>query len=130
MHGCLNKNPKARPAYDVLLKHAWMKPLAKEYDAIKEEPEEEDGAAPEADGVEGAVEGMCALEIEEGVVDGVVAGWVRGALERKAREEKERREGGKEGGSAESGARPALHAAPLDSVSPGMGPMGGPMAGS
>merc|ERR1711939_1254085 len=49
VHGCLNKIPKLRPTYAMLLQHVWLAPLAKP-EAIMEEEEDEAGelAASEA----------------------------------------------------------------------------------
>lgn len=119
VRGCLNKKPKLRPTYDALLKHAWLKPIVAEYDAIKEEPEEEQGQEREEDGVDAATQELRALELDPEVHDAVVAAWVREALERKEKGE------GEEEKEAEA-MRPALHAAPLDQVpSPVMGPLAG-----
>src|SRR5258706_10227476 len=41
VHGCLNKVPKLRPTYSMLLNHSWLSPLAKPA-TISEEEEEED----------------------------------------------------------------------------------------
>lgn len=118
VRGCLNKNPGLRPTYDALLKHPWLKPLVAGSDAIKEEPEEEDGQEQGQNGVDEAADRMRALELDPEVHDAVVAEWVRGALQRKEREEGENEKGK---------GRPALHAAPLDQVpSPGIGPLGAP----
>ena len=110
--------PGARPDYPALLRHPWLKSIEAESDAIKEEPEEEEEAAAagtttkEDSGVGMAADRLKGLELEEDhVYDPVVAKWVREALERK------------EKGESDAGAtRPALHAAPLDQVSPGVRP--------
>ncbi|KKY17371.1 putative map kinase kinase [Phaeomoniella chlamydospora] len=91
VRGCLNKIPKLRPTYAMLLRHAWLAPLMKP-PTISEEDEEEE-----------------ASEITNGepvpeTADKEVGGWVTAALERRA--------AGRMGKSD----KPALHAAPLDAV--------------
>jgi mitogen-activated protein kinase kinase len=83
----------------MLLKHAWLKPLSKPQ-TITEEAEEGDAAAEVA-------EAVGKIDLGSGTEDDEVAAWAQAALARLA--------------SGEVGAddtRPALHAAPLDSVSP------------
>merc|ERR1711964_638873 len=77
VHGCLNKIPKLRPTYSMLLAHPWLAGLSKPL-TISEEEE--------------------------------VAEWVKNAMERKKR------------GLMGEAAKPALHAAPLDTVSPAATP--------
>ena len=91
VRGCLNKIPKLRPTYALLLRHPWLTPLLKP-PTISEEDEE---AAEEAAENE---------SIGPPVLDKEVADWVVSAMER--------RRNGKMGKKA----KPALHAAPLDAV--------------
>ena len=91
VHGCLNKIPKLRPTYALLLRHPWLAPLLKP-PTISEEDEE---AAEEASSEE---------TTGPAVLDKEVADWVLNAMER--------RRSGKMGKKA----KPALHAAPLDAV--------------
>ena len=91
MRGCLNKIPKLRLTYALLLRHAWLAPLLKP-PVIAEEDEL---AAEES--TDEAITGLP-------VVDKEVADWVIDAMER--------RRSGKMGKRA----KPALHAAPLDAV--------------
>ncbi len=91
VRGCLNKIPKLRPTYSMLLQHGWLASLSKPQ-TITEDDEDEDG------------EGMHIAS--SGTEDPEVAEWVKNALDRK-----------KKGLMGES-QKPALHAAPLDSVSP------------
>ncbi|OAA75290.1 polymyxin B resistance protein kinase [Akanthomyces lecanii RCEF 1005] len=105
--GCTNKIPLKRPTYAAMLKHPWLSSLSKPV-TIAEETEEGE----EAEQVAAKV-GQMALSSDTD--DEEVAEWVKGALLRKAI--------GDTGGSSEektptSAGRPALHAAPLDSVSP------------
>ena len=93
VRGALNKIPKLRPTYAMLLRHPWLAPLLKP-PTISEEDEEE-----EADG-DVSVDESTALA----VLDEEVAQWVNDAMERKRN--------GKMGKKT----KPALHAAPLDSV--------------
>ncbi len=97
VRGCLNKIPKKRPTYGMLLQHGWLVGLSKPT-TISEEDED----AEEAGGQQEL--GKTGTEDEE------VAEWVKNALERK-----------KNGLMGES-KKPALHAAPLDTVSPAASP--------
>ncbi|KAL2126769.1 hypothetical protein VTI74DRAFT_274 [Chaetomium olivicolor] len=114
---CLNKIPTKRHTYAMLLAHPWIKSLGKP-ETIDEDAEAEEAAAA-GDELADAT-GRISLNNPGGVVgdgDYEVAEWVRMVLERKGRGElKEEKGGGK----------PALHAAPLDSVSPVGSPLGGP----
>lgn len=80
----------------MLLQHGWLAPLSKPA-TISEADEDEDAGTPK-------------LDIESGTEDREIAEWVTNALERK-----------KNGLIGES-KKPALHAAPLDSVSPVVSP--------
>nr|XP_036575192.1 mitogen activated protein kinase kinase [Colletotrichum truncatum]KAF6781731.1 mitogen activated protein kinase kinase [Colletotrichum truncatum] len=100
---CLNKVPKERPTYAMLLQHPWMAPFSK-IETITEEAEEGDEADAAADAV-GKMSLTSSTEDEE------VAAWVNSVLERK-----------RKGLDPKSVSRPALHAAPLDSVSPASSP--------
>lgn len=100
---CLNKVPKERPTYAALLQHPWMAPFSK-IETITEEAEEGE----EADAVADAVG---KISLSSGTEDKEVAEWVKSVLDRK-----------KKGLNPSSAARPALHAAPLDSVSPTSSP--------
>lgn len=112
--GCLNKIPKLRPTYGMLLQHAWLAPLLKPSPIMEEDedlaestptPSTESDSSPD--------------EMPGGVVDKEVADWVKEAIERRRSGKMGRKE------------KPALHAAPLDVVgSPEvekapMGPVGG-----
>jgi len=91
VRGCLNKIPKLRPTYGMLLQHGWLAPLSKPKPIFEDE-----------EGTGNVVSGS--TEDEE------VGEWVKIAMQRK-----------KEGKMGES-MKPALHAAPLDSVSPAASP--------
>jgi mitogen-activated protein kinase kinase len=106
VRGCLNKVPKLRPTYAMLLNHAWLKPLTKPQ-TITEEAEEGEEA-------EQVAEAVGKLDLNSGTHDQEVAEWVKSVLQRK----KEDKEG-------HDSSRPALHAAPLDSVSPLASPLAG-----
>jgi mitogen-activated protein kinase kinase len=103
--GCLHKVPKARPTYAMLLNHPWLSSLSKP-ETITEEAEDGD----EADEIAEAVGKM---NLASGTQDEEVAEWVKSVMAKKA--------AAPLGASALS--PPALHAAPLDSVSP----LGSPM---
>lgn len=96
---CLNKIPKLRPPYAMLLKHPWLKPLSKPQTITEEAEEGED-----ADQVAEAVGKM---NLGSGTEDEEVAEWAKAALMRLA-----------SGDVEVVDTRPALHAAPLDSMSP------------
>ncbi|KAI4101570.1 MAG: hypothetical protein LQ339_004959 [Xanthoria mediterranea] len=91
---CLNKVPKLRPTYAMLLRHPWLAPLLKP-PTISEEDED----APNADN-EVASDGSSKAP----VIDQEIADWVRGAMERRRN------------GTMGKKSKPALHAAPLDAV--------------
>lgn len=99
---CLHKMPKMRATYAMLLNHPWLQPFSKPK-TITEEVEEGEEA-------EKAAEAVGNLQLGGGdTEDAEVAAWVKGVLE-----------GGKD--KAGDGSRPALHAVPLDSVSPNSSP--------
>ncbi|KAG0651376.1 kinase sty2 [Hyphodiscus hymeniophilus] len=89
VRGCLNKIPKLRPTYSMLLQHGWLASLSKPQ-TITEDDEDEDG-----DGMHMA---------SSGTEDAEVAEWVKNAMERK-----------KNGLMGES-QKPALHAAPMNTM--------------
>ena len=97
----------------MLLQHPWLAGLSKPA-AISEEGGEvaENGDSSSADGPAAATNGTStttttsAAEAADPAYDEEVAQWVKTALKRKAE------------GLMGSSAKPALHAAPLDSVSP------------
>ena len=91
VRGCLNKIPKLRPTYALLLRHPWLSPLLKP-PTISEEDEE---AAEDVDNDQST---------DPPVLDKEVADWVVSAMEK--------RRSGKLGQKA----KPALHAAPLNAV--------------
>ena len=92
VRGCLNKIPKLRLTYAMLLRHPWLGQLLKP-PTITEEDETEGTPTP----------GTNATDIE--VVDKEVADWVKQQMEKR-----------KSGAMAKK-AKPALHAAPLDATS-------------
>ncbi|KAM0326373.1 hypothetical protein ACHAQA_006975 [Verticillium albo-atrum] len=95
---CLNKVPKDRPTYAMLLQHPWLTPLSKP-ETITEEAEEGE----EADVIADAVGN---INLSSSTDDEEVAAWVQGVMERK-----------RLGKLASGSSKPALHAAPLG-VSP------------
>ncbi|KZM20295.1 Mitogen-activated protein kinase kinase [Ascochyta rabiei] len=103
VRGCLNKIPKLRPTYAMLLNHVWLAPMTKP-DTITEEDEDEVAAAEAAEG--GAAAGdQGPAEPSDDVVDKEVADWVKDAIDKRKR------------GVLGKAPKPALHAAPLDAVS-------------
>ncbi|KAG8671567.1 MAP kinase kinase Wis1 [Fusarium poae] len=99
VRSCLHKIPKQRPTYAMLLKHPWLIDFTKPQ-TIAEEAEDGD----EADKVAEAV-GKIALNST--TEDAEVADWVNGVLQKE-----------RDGLKVDGPLRPALHTAPLDSVSP------------
>jgi len=99
--GCLNKIPKLRPTYAMLLQHAWLAPLALP-DTISEEDEEEAERAEleppkPAEETNGDDDGTQWIDKEVGL-------WVREQIRKK------------KAGLLGKSTKPALHAAPLDTV--------------
>ena len=92
---CLNKVPKLRPTYAMLLRHPWLAPLLKP-PTISEEDEDEEENDPD--------EPQNYTSPDPSIFDKEVADWVVDAMER--------RRSGRMGNKA----KPALHAAPLDAV--------------
>ena len=120
---CLNKVPAKRHTYPMLLSHPWIKALGKP-ETIAEDAEAEEAAADDelADAT-----GELSLNNPSGKVaegDYEVAEWVRTVLERK--KAKGASSAGKNGADGEEQRKPALHAAPLDSVSPVASPLAWP----
>jgi len=101
VHGCLNKIPKLRPTYAMLLQHAWLAPLVKPA-AIMEEEEDEDGEviSPTGTGHGGVMDDR----LPSDVVDPEVGLWVLQTLE------------AKRAGKLAKSEKPALHAVALDAV--------------
>lgn len=90
----------------MLLQHAWLAPLAKP-ETITEEDEDEVAEAANAEVGDAAGDKGAPVPIEQ-VVDQEVADWVKGAIEKRKK------------GTLKKSEKPALHAAPLDTVqSPG-----------
>lgn len=105
---CLNKNPKKRHTYPMLLQHPWIKNLGK-FETIAEEAEAESEAT------DNDLADATAKQLNiaaEGAGDEEVAAWVNDVLDRK-----------RKGLQPVSVERPALHAAPLDTVSPATSPL-------
>ncbi|RFU30640.1 hypothetical protein B7463_g5699, partial [Scytalidium lignicola] len=98
VRGCLNKIPKLRPSYSMLLQHGWLSPLNKP--ATISEDDEEEAVEKEGQEIKNVEVATSTTEDKE------VSEWVIAALERR-----------KNGQMGES-KKPALHAAPLDSISP------------
>ncbi|KAH7176541.1 kinase-like domain-containing protein [Dactylonectria macrodidyma] len=103
---CLHKIPAKRPTYAMLLKHPWLIDFTKPQ-TITEEAEEGE----EADKV---AEAVGKINLGSTTEDSEVAEWVLAVMKRQAN-------GLDNGGPS----RPALHTAPLDSVSP----IGSPLVG-
>ncbi|KAL8675490.1 MAG: hypothetical protein Q9168_000002 [Polycauliona sp. 1 TL-2023] len=94
VRGCLNKIPKLRPTYAMLLRHPWLAPLLKP-PTISEDDED----TPNVDN-EASSDGSS----KPPVLDQEIAEWVQGAMERRRN------------GTMGKKSKPALHAAPLDAV--------------
>ncbi|KAL9585184.1 MAG: hypothetical protein Q9212_001677 [Teloschistes hypoglaucus] len=94
VRGCLNKIPKLRPTYAMLLRHPWLTPLLK-----PPTTSEDDEDAPLAEG-ESAGESPS----DPPILDEEIADWVKSAMEKRRN------------GTMGKNSKPALHAAPLDAV--------------
>lgn len=94
MRGALNKIPKLRPTYTMLLSHPWLSELMKPATIVEEEDEE--STAPAKQPCE-AFE-----QLSLGVSDREISEWVTAAIFRRASL-----------GKGVAGKAPALHAAPL-----------------
>lgn len=96
---CLHKIPKQRPTYAMLLKHPWIQSLTK--------PETIDEVAEDDEATDKVAEAVGHLELSSGTEDAEVAEWVKSVLKKTA-----------DGRNGVGSNKPALHAAPLDSISP------------
>ena len=96
VRGCLNKIPRLRPTYAMLLRHAWLAPLMKP-PTISEDEEAEEAA-------EAGIESAFSQSAAPDTADKEVANWVKAALEKK------------KAGKLAVSKKPALHEAPLDAV--------------
>src|ERR1700761_6268149 len=70
--GCLNKIPKLRPTYPMLLQHAWLAPVAKPATIMEEDEEAAEAAeaeGSEAGGSEANGTAAAADDASEGFVD-------------------------------------------------------------
>ncbi|KAH9808415.1 MAP kinase kinase PBS2 isoform A, partial [Teratosphaeria destructans] len=81
--GCLNKVPKLRPTYPMLLQHAWLAPLIKPATILEEDEEAAEAAHAAGQDITAAADGDG--EDEAGFVDREVGEWVVEMLERKRR---------------------------------------------
>lgn len=106
--GCLNKIPKLRPTYPMLLQHAWLAPLIKPETITEDDEEAAEAAAENGENIEAEAEAKPA-EDSGNFIDREVGEWVIDAIDRRKK------------GIMGKSAKPALHAAPLDA-------MGSPMA--
>ncbi|EME48221.1 hypothetical protein DOTSEDRAFT_69986 [Dothistroma septosporum NZE10] len=113
--GCLNKIPKLRPTYPMLLQHAWLAALDKP--ATIQEEDEEAAEAAAANGETLEPQQPLVVEDQAGFIDREVGEWVISAIDRRKR------------GVMGKSLKPALHAAPLDAVgSPQEKPTAGAVA--
>ncbi|KAF5016910.1 hypothetical protein F66182_11260 [Fusarium sp. NRRL 66182] len=99
VRSCLHKIPAKRPTYAMLLKHPWLVGFTKPQTITEEaeDGEEDDGIA----------EAVGKLALNSSTADTEVAEWVNSVLQRE-----------RDGLNKDGPVRPALHTAPLDSVSP------------
>lgn len=97
--GCLNKIPKLRPTYPMLLQHAWIAPLVKPETIVEADEEAAELAAAKGEDV---VSEEIEVGGEGGFVDREVGEWVAQALEDRKR------------GKSKVSVKPALHSAALD----------------
>lgn len=108
---CLNKIPAKRHTYPMLLQHPWIKALGKP-ETITEDAEAEDAAADDELADAAGAMSIATPSGHIGQGDYEVAEWVNSVLDRK-----------KKGLLGDLANKPALHAAPLDAVSPAGSPM-------
>ncbi|KAI9730469.1 MAG: hypothetical protein M1818_008164 [Claussenomyces sp. TS43310] len=108
VHGCLNKIPKLRPTYTMLLAHPWLADLFKPASISEEDEDLAEDVANLKLGTQSSIRPGIG---GEHVYDQEVAEWCQAAMERKRL------------GLMGTAAKPALHAAPLDSVSPAASPV-------
>lgn len=111
VRACVNKIPSKRHTYPMLLTHPWLKALAKP-ETIDEDAEGEEAAAHGHDLADAAGKLNLGGIDGDGVYDWEVAEWVRRSLERKSAGHAD------QGQANQETLRPALHAAPLDGLSP------------
>ncbi|CAG8972687.1 hypothetical protein HYALB_00010850 [Hymenoscyphus albidus] len=105
VHGCLNKVPALRPSYSMLLQHGWLADLSKPATITEADEEEAENGGNAAGELPSDTLGPSGTEDEE------VGNWVKNAIERKKK------------GLTGNAVKPALHAAPLDTVSPAASPL-------
>lgn len=98
VRGCLNKIPKLRPAYAMLLRHAWIAPMIKPPTISEDEEAEKAAEAGDSMGTNVMIEPHSATADKE------VAEWVTTAMQKKR------------DGKLSFAKKPALHEAPLDAV--------------
>lgn len=103
VRGCLNKTPRLRPTYAMLLRHAWLAPLMKPPTISEDEEGEDTAHTATAGGVETAARGA-GPDFFPDTADKEVADWVKAALEQKRQ------------GKMIANKKPALHEAPLDAM--------------
>ncbi|SMR62920.1 unnamed protein product [Zymoseptoria tritici ST99CH_3D1] len=112
--GCLNKIPKLRPTYPMLLQHAWLATLAQPATIVEEDEEAAEAAMANGEPLEQTTSEPSQGGVDQGgFVDREVGEWVIAAIERRRN------------GTMGKSAKPALHAAPLDAVDA----VGSPAAG-
>ncbi|KAI0998530.1 hypothetical protein K3495_g9666 [Podosphaera aphanis] len=94
VRGCLNKKPKLRPTYSMLLQHEWLAPLSQTPSTLKDKDIDisDKDHGPNINNKE--------------IVDQEVADWVTDALERK------------KNGTQSKDLKPALHTAPINAGPP------------
>lgn len=106
VRSCLNKTPKLRPTYAMLMRHPWLSPLIQP-PTISEDDEAEAEAEAEAAGLSntGTTDDHTSDESPlPATADKEVAAWVVEAMEKR------------KAGKLKRSQKPALHAAPLDSL--------------
>ncbi|KAL8744755.1 MAG: hypothetical protein Q9190_003025 [Brigantiaea leucoxantha] len=98
---CLNKTPRLRPTYAMLLRHSWLAPLLKPPSiSEEEEQDEEDASTTTPTAPPGTSNGPK-------VIDKEIADWVHDAIQKR------------KNGTMGKKSKPALHTAPLDAAVPG-----------
>ncbi|KAJ5901718.1 MAP kinase kinase PBS2 [Penicillium taxi] len=104
VRACLDKNPKNRPSYSMLLRHPWLEPLLRPPTEEAEESEEPEEAEAKADADAESETAPTEINPSSAMEDKEVAKWVIKQLELR------------QSGELHGVDKPALHAVALDQV--------------
>lgn len=104
---CLHKVAQLRPTYQALLQSEWLGGLTQTLTKPETITEEDEEAAEEEVSEQAMTEAADRVKVTSGTEDEEIAAWVRDVLQKK-----------ETGEYGNLDAKPALHNAPLDAVSP------------